>query len=120
MGTGTEYTEFARASHTLPQAVRVNGVLALKVIGGSNAMHDPREFMLPLGAEHLTALRESLPRHVILMSVLAPLCREAGVRGDIDVTRRRISSMRCDRPRQCPIGSARRRVTWSSAAPAVA
>ncbi|MEJ6544327.1 DUF6357 family protein [Brachybacterium paraconglomeratum] len=56
----------------------------LEVVGGADALHDPRLFTVPLREEHLTALRASVRRHVLLQAVLLPLCYEAGIREDWD------------------------------------
>lgn len=76
-------TVFSRGTW-MPRAVEEDGALLLEVVGGADALHDPRVFRVPLREEHLTALRDSLRRHVLLQAVLLPLCYEAGNRGDWD------------------------------------
>ncbi|MFT4233052.1 MAG: DUF6357 family protein [Leucobacter sp.] len=76
--------EFARASGWIPRVLRRDGRLVLEVIGGADALHDPRTFVLPIGERHLAALRGSLPKHLTLWSALIPLCREAGTRDPLD------------------------------------
>lgn len=62
----------------------VEGTAILRVVGGADALHQPREFSLPLRPEHLPPLRDSLQRHLLLHSALRPLCHEAGVDGPWD------------------------------------
>jgi len=76
-------TVFSRGTW-MPRAIEEDGALRLEVVGGADALHDPRLFTVPLREEHLTALRDSLRRHVLLQAVLLPLCYEAGIRGDWD------------------------------------
>jgi hypothetical protein len=68
----------------MPRVAEEDGALRLEVVGGADALHEPRRFTSPLRQEHLTALRDSLRRHVLLQAVLLPLCYEAGIRGDWD------------------------------------
>lgn len=74
-------TVFSRGAW-MPRTVEEDGALLLEVLGGTDALHDPRGFRVPLHEEHLTALRDSLRRHVLLQAV--PLCYEAGNREDWD------------------------------------
>lgn len=76
-------TVFSRGTW-MPRAIEEDGALRLEVVGGADALHDPRLFTVPLREQHLTALRDSLRRHVLLQAVLLPLCNEAGIRGDWD------------------------------------
>lgn len=76
---------FARSNAWLPQVERSpEGTLRLRGVGGADALHDPREFTVPIREEHLAALRADLPRHVLLSAVLLPLYDAAGVRGPWD------------------------------------
>ena len=76
-------TVFSR-DNWMPRAIEEGGVLLLEVVGGADALHGPRVFTVPLREEHLTVLRDSLRRHVLLYAALAPLCDQAGIRGDWD------------------------------------
>lgn len=68
----------------MPSVVMVEGALLLEVVGGADALHDPREFTVPIREEHQGVLQESLPRHLLLHSALLPLCYAAGTRGPWD------------------------------------
>jgi hypothetical protein len=68
----------------MPSVIEEDGVLLLEVVGGADALHDPRVFTVPLREEHLRVLRDSLRRHVLLQGALLPLCYAAGIRGDWD------------------------------------
>lgn len=61
-----------------------HGGLELVMAGGADALHDPREFILPIQAKHLAVLREDLPRHVLLAALLQPLYYAAGIREPLD------------------------------------
>lgn len=76
--------EYARENGWLPRVLRQDGELALEVVGGADALHDPRVFTFPVGEAHLAALRDDLARHLILLSALLPLCHAAGVSGPLD------------------------------------
>lgn len=76
--------EFARENRWLPRVLRQDGELALEVVGGADALHDPRVFTFPVGEAHLAVLRDDLARHLILLSALLPLCHAAGVSGPLD------------------------------------
>ncbi|NYV74969.1 hypothetical protein HW445_11700 [Streptomyces sp. UH6] len=67
-----------------PRAVREDGDLLLEVVGGADALHDPRTFTVPVVEEHVTALRNSLSRHLLLYSAFLPLCHAAGSSGPLD------------------------------------
>lgn len=71
-------------SNWMPAVVRFEGALRLEVVGGADALHDPREFSVPIREEHRQVLQESLPRHLLLHSALLPLCYAAGTRGPWD------------------------------------
>lgn len=75
---------FARADGWLPKVLREGDQLRLAFAGGADALHNPREFGVPIREEHLAVLREDLARHVILWSALGPLCHAAGVSGPLD------------------------------------
>lgn len=69
----------------LPRVVRLDpGELLLEVVGGADALHDPRTFTVLVREDQVAAMRESLPRHVLLRAALLPLCEAAGIRGSID------------------------------------
>ncbi|MCD0446558.1 DUF6357 family protein [Glycomyces sp. A-F 0318] len=76
--------EFARENRWLPRVLRQDGELRLEVVGGADALHDPRIFTLPIEAAHLAVLRDDLARHLVLWSALLPLCHGAGVSGPLD------------------------------------
>lgn len=76
-------TVFSRGTW-MPRVLEEDGALRLEVVGGADALHDPRLFSTPLREGHLSALRESLRRHVLLEAALLPLCYEAGIRGNWD------------------------------------
>jgi hypothetical protein len=63
----------------LPRVLDDGGALLLEVVGGADALHDPRTFMVPIRGEHVAALRQSLPRHLLLYGAMRPLCDEAGI-----------------------------------------
>ncbi|WP_151774161.1 DUF6357 family protein [Streptomyces abyssomicinicus] len=67
-----------------PRVVREDGDLLLEVVGGADALHDPRTFTVPVVEEHVTTIRNSLSRHLLLYSALLPLCHAAGSRGPLD------------------------------------
>lgn len=75
---------FTRRNGWLPSVVRADGALHLQVIGGADALHDPRTFWIPISQVHLDALRKDFRRHLLLYSALEPLCRAAGISADID------------------------------------
>lgn len=80
-----KHVEFRRNDGWLPRVIRQDdGELRLEVVGGANALHDPRTFSIPINAEHLAILRADLARHLILSSVFLPLCQDAGISGPID------------------------------------
>ena len=79
--------EFRRIDGWLPRVTRQDGgELRLEVVGGADALHDPRTFSIPVTESHVAALRADLARHLILSSALLPLCRDAGISGPIDET----------------------------------
>ena len=67
----------------LPQVTVRGGRLHLDIVGGADALHDPREFTIPCEQRHLDAVRESPARLVLLQSAFAPLCERAGIRGPL-------------------------------------
>lgn len=75
---------FSRRNGWLPSVLRVDGHLRLKVVGGADALHDPREFSFPIQQSHLEVIRNDLGRHLLLLGKLLPLCYAAGIRGAID------------------------------------
>ncbi|UOQ56213.1 DUF6357 family protein [Leucobacter allii] len=75
---------FARANLLFPRVIRRDGALRLEMIGGADALHDPRTFELPIAEAHAAAIRESFGRHLLLRSALLPLCEAAGIGGPID------------------------------------
>lgn len=80
-----ETVEFKRTDGWMPRVIRQgDGALRLDVIGGADALHDPRTFSIPITEDHLAVLRADLARHLILWSALLPLCRDAGISGPID------------------------------------
>jgi hypothetical protein len=68
----------------LPRVLDDAGALVLEVVGGADALHDPRTFTVTLREEHVGALRESVPRHLLLHAAMLPLCDAAGIRGPWD------------------------------------
>ncbi|MFS4506866.1 DUF6357 family protein [Clavibacter sp. Sh2141] len=68
----------------LPRVLDDAGALLLEVVGGADALHDPRTFTVPIGAEHVGSLRESVPRHLLLHGAMLPLCDAAGIGGPWD------------------------------------
>jgi hypothetical protein len=75
---------FDRRNGWLPKVIREEGELRLRFAGGADALHDPREFRIPLREDHLAVIRADLARHLILHSALQPLCRAAGTTGPLD------------------------------------
>lgn len=72
-------TVFSRGTW-LPSVLRVADGLLLHVVGGADALHDPRAFTVALRSEHLLALQDSLRRHLLLYGAMLPLCDAAGTR----------------------------------------
>lgn len=70
----------------MPTVESRDGALQLTVIGGSDALHDPRSFSVPIRVEHVEVMRDSLSRHLQLYSVLLPICYAAGTRNPWDET----------------------------------
>ncbi len=64
-----------------------DGSLVLRVVGGADALHDPRTFTASLSRMHVDAMKESLPRHLLLYAALLPICHDAGTRGAWDRNR---------------------------------
>jgi hypothetical protein len=60
------------------------GRLLLEVVGGADALHDPRTFTVPVREEHVGALRDSVHRHVLLHGAMGPLSDAAGTEGPWD------------------------------------
>jgi len=75
---------FDRPNGLLPSVVGEGKGLRLEFAGGADALHDRRTFSIPIRQEHLAVLRADLARHLILWSVLGPLCDAAGVRSPLD------------------------------------
>ncbi|MET0296575.1 MAG: DUF6357 family protein [Microbacterium sp.] len=75
---------FAREDRWLPRVVRDGSRLRLEFAGGADELHNPREFSVPIGEEHLQVLREDFARHLILSSALDPLGHAAGISGALD------------------------------------
>ena len=82
-----EQVKFRRVDGWLPRVIRQDGgELHLEVVGGADALHDPRVFSIPITESHVAVLRTDLARHLILSSALLPLCQDAGLSGPIDET----------------------------------
>lgn len=79
-----ETIEFARSDPFWPRVLVEDGALTLEVVGGADALHDPRRFRLPLRDAHLAVLRQDRSRHLLLWSALLPLCDDAGTGGPLD------------------------------------
>lgn len=75
---------FARESPWFPFVMRRDGRLLLRVVGGADAMHDPREFSFPIAEAHLAVISASLTRHLLLYCALTPLANKAGIDGPLD------------------------------------
>ena len=75
---------FSSENGWLPKVVRGDAGLRLAIIGGAGPLHDPREFDIALTTEQADAIRDDLPRFLILYSTLMPLCDAAGIAGTID------------------------------------
>ncbi|GIG65708.1 DUF6357 family protein [Phytomonospora endophytica] len=75
---------FKRENGWLPKVIREAEGLRLEVVGGADALHDPRRFSVPIREEHLAVIRADLARHLILSSAVGPLCHAAGIRGPLD------------------------------------
>ncbi|GHJ09820.1 hypothetical protein TPA0907_41870 [Micromonospora humidisoli] len=73
-----------RGSGWLPQVIRTDGELRLRLAAGADVNHEPRTFTVPIGAAHLAVIREDLARHLLLFSALLPLCDAAGTGGGLD------------------------------------
>lgn len=69
----------------MPSAIREGEALSLRIVGGANANHDPREFSIPLTEGQLNVLEKDLPRHLLLWSAFLPLCYDAGTRGPLNI-----------------------------------
>jgi hypothetical protein len=68
----------------LPRVLDDDGALVLEVVGGADSLHDPRTFTVALREEHVGALGESVPRHLLLYAAMLPLCDAAGIAGSWD------------------------------------
>ena len=75
---------FARENGWLPTVGREDGQLLMTLIGGTGPLHDPRSFTFPIEEVHLTVIRSSLARHLLLYSALLPLADDAGTQGPLD------------------------------------
>ncbi|MFJ2596796.1 DUF6357 family protein [Streptomyces erythrochromogenes] len=75
---------FTRGSGWIPNVIREDGELRLMLGAGADANHDPRTFTFPIGEAHLAVIREDLARHLLLWTVVLPLCDAAGTRGRLD------------------------------------
>lgn len=75
---------YARKSTWMPVVMRQDDTLYLKIIGGANALHDPRTFMIPINSHHLQAIKTNFIRHMLLWVALLPLCYAAGNHDPID------------------------------------
>jgi hypothetical protein len=76
---------FARSSPWLPSVGRARGGLVLQIVGGADANHDPREFVIPVTEGDLAVLCADLPRHLALEAAMLPLCDDAGISGAISL-----------------------------------
>lgn len=79
-----ETVEFRRGDGWSPRVIRSETGLQLEVVGGADALHDPRVFRFPIEPQHFEVIRRDLARHLILWSALMPLCHDAGTSGPID------------------------------------
>ncbi|PSS44909.1 hypothetical protein C6401_06645 [Arthrobacter woluwensis] len=68
----------------MPTAIREGGDLRLRVVGGADANHDPREFTIPLTEAQLEVIEHDLERHLLLWSAFLPLCYDAGIKGPLN------------------------------------
>lgn len=75
---------FSRESSLLPFVTRHEHKLLLHVVGGADALHQPREFSFPIGDAHLAVISSSLTRHLLLYCALTPLADKAGRDGALD------------------------------------
>ncbi|MEZ2371100.1 DUF6357 family protein [Arthrobacter sp. RCC_34] len=67
----------------MPTAIREGGALSLRIVGGADANHDPREFSIPLTEPQLEVIQHDLERHLLLWSAFLPLCYDAGIKGPL-------------------------------------
>ncbi|WP_338087685.1 DUF6357 family protein [Nocardioides lijunqiniae] len=77
---------FARDNVWMPCVIGEQGRLWIEVVGGADALHDPRQFTVPASEAHLEAIRHDLARHLLLWSALLPLCVAARIRDPLDET----------------------------------
>lgn len=75
---------FSRESAWFPLVKRRDHQLLLDVVGGADAMHQPREFSFPITEAHLAVISSSLTRHLLLYCALTPLADKAGIGGPLD------------------------------------
>lgn len=68
----------------MPTAFRDNGELRLRIVGGADANHDPREFSIPLSEAQLDVIQRDLARHLLLWSAFLPLTYDAGINGPLN------------------------------------
>ncbi|QTF71711.1 hypothetical protein G8758_06615 [Arthrobacter woluwensis] len=68
----------------MPTAIREAGDLRLRIVGGADANHDPREFTIPLTEAQLEVIEHDLERHLLLWSAFLPLCYDAGIKGPLN------------------------------------
>ncbi|MGN9821409.1 DUF6357 family protein [Streptomyces sp. SD11] len=75
---------FTRKSGWIPNVIREDGELKLRLGAGADANHAPRTFTFSIREAHLAAIRADLARHLLLWSAVLPLCDAAGTRGRLD------------------------------------
>lgn len=75
---------FSRESVWLPFVTRHEQGLLLHVVGGADALHQPREFSFPIAEAHLAVISSNLTRHLLLYCALTPLADKAGCDGALD------------------------------------
>lgn len=76
-------TVFARTGW-IPQVVRGDGQLRVRLGAGADVLHQPRTFSFPISERHLEVIRDDLARHLLLWCAVLPLCDAAGTRGPLD------------------------------------
>lgn len=75
---------FERSNPFLGRVIQADDGLSFVFPAGADANHDPRTFSFQIQKNHLEIIRNSLQRHMLLLSALSTLADRAGTEGDFD------------------------------------
>jgi hypothetical protein len=75
---------FNRKNKWFGEVIKRGDTLLFKIAAGANENHEPRIFFFPISQPQVTALKADLSRHILLLSVLLPLCDAAGLKDQPD------------------------------------